>query len=172
MSASPPPPAVRALVVAGLAAAAIGIGWSHGPRLYDWVKAAHLIAVISWMAGLLYLPRLFIYHCAAAKGSQQSETFKLMEQRLLRVIMTPAMAAAWVLGLWLVWQGGWHKSWWFIAKLVLVVALSAVHGRLARAVREFGADANTVSERHWRMINEVPTMLMIAIVVLAIVKPF
>jgi len=145
--------------------------------LYEWIKAFHIIAVIAWMAGMLYLPRLFVYHCGAEKGSVQSETFKVMERRLLRVIINPAMIATWVLGLWLAWEGpdsryGWFASGWFHGKLVLVIALSAVHGMLARWTKEFAADSNRHSAVFYRIINEVPTMLMIGIVILAVVKPF
>jgi putative membrane protein len=145
--------------------------------MYDWIKALHIIAVIAWMAGMLYLPRLFVYHCAAEKGSVQSETFKAMERRLLRAIMNPAMAATWLFGLWLAWHGpdsryGWFAYGWLEAKLVLVLALSGVHGMLARWVRVFAADRNPHSQRFYRIINEIPTILMIAIVILAVVKPF
>jgi putative membrane protein len=143
-----------------------------GRTAYDWIKAVHVIAIISWMAGLLYLPRLFIYHCDAPKGSDQSRTFAVMEGRLLNIIMTPAMVVSWVLGLWLAVQAGWFAAGWFHAKLALVVGLSAVHGYFSVAVRRFAAEANTVSPRHWRMINEVPTLLMVAIVILVVVKPF
>lgn len=140
--------------------------------LYEILKALHIIAVIAWMAGLLYLPRLFIYHCDAPAGSQQAETFKVMERRLLTIIMTPAMMVSWVLGLWLAWSAGVLLSGWFLAKLGCVVALSGAHGYLAGAVRRFAADANEQPARHWRIVNEVPTLLMIAIVILVIVKPF
>jgi len=145
--------------------------------MYEWVKAFHIIAVIAWMAGMLYLPRLFVYHCAAEKGSVQSETFKVMERRLLRAIINPAMIATWLLGLWLAWHGpdsryGWFASGWLETKIVLVLALSALHGVLARWVKDFAADSNRHSQRFYRIINEVPTILMIAIVILAVVKPF
>jgi protoporphyrinogen IX oxidase len=140
--------------------------------LYPWLKAFHVIAVIAWMAGMLYLPRLFVYHCEAAPGSAQSETFKVMERRLLRTIINPAMIATWLLGLWLAWDGGWYRSGWLQTKVVLVLALSGVHGMLARYTRDFAADRNRHSQRFFRIINEVPTVLMIAIVILAIVKPF
>ncbi len=140
--------------------------------LYDWLKAFHVIAVIAWMAGMLYLPRLFVYHCETPKGSIQSETFKVMERRLLKAIINPAMIAAWVLGLVLVWQGGWIASGWLHAKLALVLGLSALHGTFARQVRIFAADANTRPARYFRILNEVPTVLMIGIVILVIVKPF
>jgi protoporphyrinogen IX oxidase len=139
---------------------------------YLWLKAAHVIAVIAWMAGMLYLPRLFVYHSAAEAGSAQSETFKIMERRLLKAIINPAMIATWVLGLWLAWEGGFVKAGWLHGKLALVLALSALHGLFARWVKDFAADRNTHSPKFYRIINEVPTILMIGIVILAIVKPF
>ena len=140
--------------------------------MYEWLKAFHVIAVIAWMAGMLYLPRLFVYHCDAPVGSPQSETFKVMERRLLRVIIDPAMVSTWILGLWLGWKGSWFAAPWLQAKIVLVLVLSAVHGFLARWVRDFAHDRNGHPARFYRIINEVPTLLMIAIVVLAVVKPF
>jgi protoporphyrinogen IX oxidase len=145
--------------------------------MYQWILAFHIIAVIAWMAGMLYLPRLFVYHCAAEKGSVQSETFKVMERRLLRVIINPAMIATWLLGLWLAWNGpdsryGWFDSGWLHAKLVLVLALSALAGMFARWVRDFARDSNRHTDKFYRIINEIPTILMIAIVILAVVKPF
>jgi len=140
--------------------------------IYLWLKAVHIIAVIAWMAGMLYLPRLFVYHCTAEKGSVQSETFKIMERRLLRAIVNPAMVATWAFGLTLAWQGHWFASGWLQAKIALVVVLSAIHGFFARCVKAFAADANRHSQRFYRIINEVPTILMIAIVILAVVKPF
>jgi protoporphyrinogen IX oxidase len=145
--------------------------------MYQWILAFHIIAVIAWMAGMLYLPRLFVYHCTAEKGSVQSETFKMMERRLLRVIINPAMIATWLLGLWLAWNGpdsryGWFDSGWLHAKIVLVLALSALHGMFAHWVRDFAADSNPHTQRFYRIINEIPTILMIAIVILAVVKPF
>jgi putative membrane protein len=137
-----------------------------------WIKALHIIAVIAWMAALLYLPRLMVYHCAAAKGSIQSETFKIMERRLLKAIALPAMIVTWLAGLWLVYETGVWRSGWMHAKFVLVLALSAMHGVMARWVREFAADANTRPDRFYRLANEVPTLLMIGIVILAVVKPF
>jgi putative membrane protein len=139
---------------------------------YLWLKAFHVVAVIAWMAAMLYLPRLFVYHAAAERGSVQSETFKVMERRLLKAIMTPAMIATWVLGLTLAWQGGWFKAGWLHGKLLLVLALSAVHGMLAGHVRRFARDGNVRPTRYFRILNEVPTVLMIAIVILVIVKPF
>jgi protoporphyrinogen IX oxidase len=140
--------------------------------LYPWLKALHIIAIIAWMAGMLYLPRLFVYHCEAAVGSVQSETFKVMERRLLRAIINPAMVASWVLGLWLAWSGNFLSSPWLYGKLVLVLAMSAVHGMLARWTKDFAADRNRHSQRFFRMMNEVPTLLMIGIVILVVVKPF
>jgi putative membrane protein len=145
--------------------------------MYEWTKAFHIIAVIAWMAGMLYLPRLFVYHCAAEKGSVQSETFKVMERRLLRAIINPAMIATWVLGLWLAWLGpdsryGWFASGWLWAKIILVLALSAVHGLLARWRKDFARDRNRHSQKFYRIINELPTVLMILIVLLVVLKPF
>jgi len=146
-------------------------------NIYAWLKAFHIIAVIAWMAGMLYLPRLFVYHCTAQGGSVQSETFKVMERRLLRLIINPAMVATWVLGLWLAWLGpdsrfGWFNAGWLQAKIVLVLILSAVHGLLARWVKDFAAENNRHSQRFYRIINEVPTALMILIVLLVVLKPF
>ena len=140
--------------------------------LYLWIKAFHVIAVIAWMAGMLYLPRLFVYHCETAKGSIQSETFKIMERRLLKAIINPAMIATWILGLILVWQGGWWTAGWLHGKLLLVVVLSGLHGVYVRRLKEFAADRNTRPARYYRILNEVPTVLMLGIVILVIVKPF
>jgi protoporphyrinogen IX oxidase len=140
--------------------------------VYEWLKAFHVIAIIAWMAGMLYLPRLFVYHCEAEPGSRQSETFKVMERRLLTMITNPAMAVSWVLGLWLAWAGGWYAAGWLHGKIALVLVLSGVHGFFVRCVREFGADRNRRSQKFYRIINEVPTILMIGIVILAVVKPF
>jgi putative membrane protein len=140
--------------------------------LYLWIKAFHVIAIVAWMAGMLYLPRLFVYHSESQKGSIQSETFKIMERRLLKAIINPAMIVAWILGLVLVWQGGWIASGWLHAKVALVLALSAVHGMLAKQVKVFGRDENTQPTRYFRILNEVPTVLLVGIVILVIVKPF
>ena len=140
--------------------------------MYEWIKALHVIAVISWMAGLLYLPRLFVYHCEAEVGSKQSETFKVMERRLLKAIMDPAMIVAWLAGLYLAWSGHWFSSGWLHGKLALVILLSGVHGFFSRCVKDFVADRNTRSQKFYRVINEVPTVLMIVIVILVVVKPF
>lgn len=140
--------------------------------MYVWIKALHVIAVISWMAGMLYLPRLFVYHCGAEVGSVQSETFKVMERRLLKGIINPAMIATWVFGLTLVWLGGWIWATWLHLKLVLVIVMSGLHGMLARYVRDFAADKNRHSQKFYRIINEVPTLLLIGIVLLVVLKPF
>jgi protoporphyrinogen IX oxidase len=140
----------------------------------SYFKAFHVIAIIAWMAGLLYLPRLFVYHADSAKGSQQSETFKVMEQRLLRLITTPAMIASWILGLTLAFSGviDWKADGWFHAKLALVILLSAFHGACAKWTSDFAADRNTHDAHFYRIMNEVPTLLMIGIVILVIVRPF
>lgn len=139
---------------------------------YLWVKALHLIAVMAWMAGMLYLPRLYVYHCEAEPGSAQSETFKVMERRLLRAIINPAMIAAWVLGLMLVTHlEAWLEPW-MLAKFALVIAMSAMHGSLSRWRRDFEKDQNRHSATFYRVMNEVPTLLMIGIVILVIVQPF
>jgi protoporphyrinogen IX oxidase len=163
----------RAIIAVVVTAVLIGVlvAW-HPSGLYPWLKAFHVIAVIAWMAGMLYLPRLFVYHCTAERGSTQSETFKVMEQRLLRMIINPAMVATWVLGIWLAFDGVWYRSAWLQAKVALVLVMSALHGMFTRWVRDFAADRNSRSQRFYRIINEVPTLLMIAIVILAVVKPF
>ena len=140
--------------------------------MYQWLLAFHIIAVIASMAGMLYLPRLFVYHCEADPGSRQSETFKVMERRLLKAIINPAMILTWLLGLWLVYLGGWHAAHWFQVKFVLVLLMSGVHGILSKYVREFAADKRHKSAKFFRILNEVPTVLLILIVILAVVKPF
>ena len=141
--------------------------------MYEWIKALHVIAVISWMAGMLYLPRLFVYHCEAEVGSKQSETFKVMERRLLKAIINPAMIVTWLAGLYLAWSGHWFfTSWWIYGKLFLVLVLSGVHGLFVRWVKDFAADRNQRPQKFYRIINEVPTILMIGIVILVVVKPF
>ena len=138
---------------------------------YPWIKALHVISVISWMAGLLYLPRLFVYHCAAAPGSAQSEIFKVMERRLMRAIMNPAMIATWLFGGLMLWVQDWSQGW-LLVKHALVVALTVVHHVFSLWRKEFAADRNRRPARHFRIANEVPTLIMIAIVILVIVKPF
>ena len=145
--------------------------------MYGWIKAFHIISVIAWMAGMLYLPRLFVYHCTAEKGSVQSETFKVMERRLLRGIITPAMIATYVFGLSLAWliadsRYPGYLPGWLWAKIVLVLMLSGAHGMLARWSKDFAVDNNRNSQKFYRIINEVPTVLMIGIVLLVVLKPF
>ena len=140
--------------------------------MHEWLNAFHIIAVIAWMAGMLYLPRLLVYHCDAAAGSKQSETFKIMEHRLLKLIINPAMVVTWVLGLWLGWQGSWFGAGWLQAKIFLVLVLSGLHGLMVRWVRDFAYDKNRHSQKFYRIINEVPTALMIGIVLLVVLKPF
>jgi protoporphyrinogen IX oxidase len=164
---------LRAL--AGVVAVAVLVGalalW-HPSDLYPWFKAFHIMAVIAWMAGMLYLPRLFVYHCDAEPGSKQSETFKVMERRLLRGIINPAMVVSWALGLWMVYDRRWISAHWLHGKLLLVVALSGVHGLATRWTADFAADRNHHSQRFYRIMNEVPAVLMIAIVILVVIKPF
>jgi putative membrane protein len=140
--------------------------------MYLWIKAFHIIAIISWMAGMLYLPRLFVYHCDAEPGSKQSETFKTMEARLLNFIMTPAMAVTWILGIVMLIEGHWLGAGWFHVKFALVIAMSAMHGLFSRYVADFARDRNRHTQKFFRIVNEIPTLLMIAIVILAVVKPF
>lgn len=143
---------------------------------YDWLKALHVMAVIAWMAGIFYLPRIYVYHAErAAVGSELSETFKVMELKLFRLIMNPAMMATWVLGLLMLVALGWEairEAYWLHAKLVLIVAMTWFHHWLGVCRKEFDRDQNTRSGRTYRLMNEVPTLIMIAIVILVIVKPF
>lgn len=141
---------------------------------YEWLRALHIIAVISWMAGMLYLPRLFVYHVDAKLGSDQSETFKVMERRLLKYIMSPAMGASWLLGLAMLYAnpGMMEGAGWMHAKLLFVVLMSGAHGVLSKHVRKFANDENEKSTKYFRILNEVPTVLMIGIVIFAVVQPF
>lgn len=140
--------------------------------MYEWIKAVHVLAVISWMAGMLYLPRLMVYHVDSAVGSVQSETFKIMERRLLKGIMDPAMIVTWALGLYLAWDAFAFRGGWLHGKILLVVLLSVIHGYLAGRVRAFAEDRNDKSGRFYRILNEMPAVLMVGIVILVIVKPF
>jgi putative membrane protein len=140
--------------------------------LYLWLKAFHIIAVVAWMAALFYLPRLFVYHAEAKPGSEASETFKVMELRLYRYIAGPASIAVWVLGLWLAYVlDAWSQPW-LHAKLLLVVLMTGFHHALGAYRKKFAADRNTKSARFYRIINEVPTILLVGIVILVVVKPF
>jgi putative membrane protein len=162
--------AAGALVFFALIASSVMIFGAD--EAYLWIKALHVIAVISWMAGLLYLPRLFIYHGDCEPDSDQARTFAVMESRLMGVIMKPAMIVSWVLGLYLAWSVYGFQGGWLHAKLAAVVLLSGVHGYFSKAVRSFGQGNYVGNARHWRLMNEVPTLLMIAIVVFVVVKPF
>ena len=144
----------------------------HSPTVYLWIKAFHIIAVIAWMAGLLYLPRLFVYHCETSPGTPESERFKVMERKLLRTIINPSMIAVWILGLTLAFESGAYRQGWLEAKFVLVLAMTAIHGMYAGWVKRFARDANTRPARFYRIWNEVPALLMVVIVILAVVKPF
>ncbi|MDO9382263.1 MAG: protoporphyrinogen oxidase HemJ [Hyphomicrobiaceae bacterium] len=137
-----------------------------------WLKALHVMAVIAWMAGMFYLPRLFVYHVDAKPGSEMSETFKVMEGRLYRIIMTPAIGVVWVTGLTLAYLGSYWLDGWFLAKLAMVVGMTGLHEFLGGCVKRFAADRNTRDGRFYRIVNEAPTLLMAAIVLLVIVKPF
>ena len=139
-----------------------------------WTKSFHVISVIAWMAGLFYLPRLFIYHCEVARGSAESERFKIMERRLMRQIMTPAMIATWTFGIILVLTPGavdWHAGWWHV-KLLGVILMSGFHGASSKWRKNFMEDRNLKSPNFYRYANEVPTVLMVIIVIMAIVQPF
>jgi protoporphyrinogen IX oxidase len=137
-----------------------------------WLLALHIIAVIAWMAGMLYLPRLYVYHADAKPGSELSETLKVMERRLLRLIVNPAMIAAWLFGLALATVGGHWGEGWFHAKLALLVAMQIAHAAFARWRRAFAADRNRHSARFYRIANEAPTLLLVGIVLLAVLRPF
>ena len=142
--------------------------------VYPWIKALHVIAMVAWMAGLLYLPRLYVYHCETVPGSAESERFKVMERRLLKQIATPAMIVTWTCGILLVLTPGvldWGWGWWHV-KLAAVVLLTGFHGMLSRWRRDFLADRNVRPQRFYRLANEVPTLFLLVIVVMVIVRPF
>lgn len=143
--------------------------------LFVWLKAFHVIAVIAWMAGLFYLPRLFVYHAQSGITEEMSDTFKIMERRLLKIIMNPAMILSWLSGLLLAQMLGQFSSgieFWFVVKLALVVILTGFHMHMAKCLKEFASDSNEKSEHYFRIVNEVPTVLMIGIVIMVIVQPF
>ena len=139
---------------------------------FNWIKALHIMAVLAWMAGLFYLPRLFVYHADAEKGSELSETLKVMERRLLRAIMNPAMIASWLFGVILLLERDAWDEGWVHAKLLGVVGMTVMHMLMARWRKDFLNDANTRSHKFYRVANEVPTVLMILIVIMAVVEPF
>ena len=140
--------------------------------MYEWFKVAHIISFVAWMVGLLYLPRLMVYHSVAKRGSDLSENFKVMERRLLKAIMTPAMIATWIFGLAMAAMSGFWFEIWFMAKFALVIVLSGFHMVAIGWVRKFAVDENQKSQRFFRMVNEIPTLMMIFIVILVIIKPF
>ena len=137
-----------------------------------WIKALHVVAVISWMAGLLYLPRLFVYHADVERDSKTSEIFKVMERRLLKGIMNPAMIVAWISGLYIAYAVTGFRPPWLHAKLALVIVMSGFHGYLGHCRKAFEEDRNKKTSAFYRMINEIPTVLMIGIVIMVVVKPF
>src|SRR5690606_37309452 len=141
--------------------------------MYEWVKALHVISVIAWMAGMMYLPRLFVYHAESAVGSDKSETFKVMERRLYRGIINPAMIATWVFGLAMVFHGliDWSQLWPWV-KAAMVIALSGVAGFYGRLLKDFANDRNSRPARFYRVINELPFVLAIVIVIMVIARPF
>lgn len=143
-------------------------------HFYPWTKAFHVISMIAWMAATFYLPRLFIYHCDVAPGTESSERFKVMEYRLTKAIMNPAMIATWLFGIMLILTPGiidWSDHWWQV-KFTCVLLMAGYHGMLSRWRRQFMADANRHSQKFYRVMNEVPTVLMIIIVIMVIVRPF
>lgn len=141
-------------------------------QAYLWIKALHIIAIISWMAGMLYLPRLFVYHADAPQGSEQAKTFAVMERRLMRFIMAPALIVTWLTGLALAAQAGLFRAGWLHGKLALVILLTALHGYFSKIRKDFALDRNKRDARFYRILNEIPTILMIGIVILVVVKPF
>ncbi len=140
--------------------------------LFLWTKVVHIVAVIAWMAGMLYLPRLFVYHCTVPAGSDQSETFKIMERRLLRAIMNPAMIVVWITGPYMVYLGGFWDEPWFWAKFVGVAIITLLHHAFGRYRKAFEEDRNTKNERFFRLINEAPTVALIGVVIFVVIKPF
>ena len=142
---------------------------------YPWIKSLHVIAVIAWMAGIFYLPRLFVYHCSLVPGSAESERFKVMERRLLKQIMAPAMLLTWLFGTLLVLTPGivdWgHFNWWHV-KFLMVILMTGFQGAAGKWRRQFLEDRNQKSHKFYRIANEVPTILMVTIVIMAIAKPF
>lgn len=155
-----------------VAAAAAAAWWFDPPWLYGWLKVLHVVAVISWMVGLFYLPRLFVYHADAAPGGEPAATFVVMEERLVRVIMNPAMMISWTVGLWLAWDGFAFSGLWLWIKIAGVAGLTVFHVFLSRSAKRFAAGRNGMTARQWRMANEVPTVLMILVIIMVVIKPF
>lgn len=160
------------LSIAVVVMLALAAWWFEPDWLYAWLKVLHVVAVISWMVGLFYLPRLFVYHADAAADGEPAATFVVMEQRLIKVIMNPAMMVSWVIGLWLAWSGFAFSGLWLWIKIAAVVGLTVFHVYLSRSARRFAAGENTMTARQWRMANEIPTVLMILVVIMVIIKPF
>lgn len=163
---------LRAGIALGVFILATVLVYTLSDGSYLWFKAFHIMAVIAWMAGLFYLPRLFIYHSDVAVGSESSELFKTMEGRLYRIIMNPAMMMAWIFGLFIAWQGMWFSAGWLHVKFLAVIVMTGMHVYYGRAVKAFGRDERPGNARHWRIMNEVPAVLMIVIVLMAVLKPF
>lgn len=158
--------------IIGVVALALLAWWFDPDWLYGWLKVLHVVAVISWMVGLFYLPRLFVYHADAEVGGDVASTFVVMEQRLVKVIMGPAMMVSWAAGLWLAWSGFGFTGFWLWIKIAGVIGLTGFHVFLSRSARRFSRGENRMTARQWRMANEIPTVLMIIVVVMVIIKPF
>ncbi|WP_417409422.1 protoporphyrinogen oxidase HemJ [Hoeflea sp.] len=158
--------------IAAVVLLALAAWWFEPDWLYGWLKVLHIVAVISWMVGLFYLPRLFVYHADATSVGEPSATFVVMEQRLVKVIMNPAMMVSWGAGLWLAWTGFGFSGAWLWVKIAAVIGLTVFHVFLSRSARKFAAGENTMTARQWRMANEIPTVLMILAVIMVIIKPF
>ena len=174
ITANTPSRRTRPLVAVAIVAVMVSalVLW-HPSNLYPWFKAFHVISRLwpGWPA-CSTCSRLFVYHCEAEAGSRQSETFKIMERRLLRGIINPAMVASWAFGLWVAYDGHWLSAPWLWSKLALVMALSAIHGLLVRWTRDFASDRNRHTQRFYRIVNEIPAVLLVGIVILAVIKPF
>jgi protoporphyrinogen IX oxidase len=164
---------LKAYLTIGVVVILAGLAWWMQPAwLYDWLKVLHVVAVISWMVGLFYLPRLFVYHADAEPGGEPAETFVIMEKRLIKVIMNPAMMVSWVVGLWLAWSGFGFAGIWLWIKIAAIIGLTVFHVFLSRAARRFAHGENRMTARQWRLANEIPTVLMILAVIMVIIKPF
>lgn len=164
---------LKAYLTIAIVVVLAGLAWWLEPAwLYDWLKVLHVVAVISWMVGLFYLPRLFVYHADAEPGGEPAETFVIMEKRLIKVIMNPAMMVSWVVGLWLAWNGFGLAGTWLWIKIAAVIGLTVFHVFLSRAARRFSRGENSMTARQWRMANEIPTVLMILAIIMVIIKPF